>query len=398
MDKSTHRVMCKRVALLVILVCTSASVFTNAPFDQHADAKRMKRHVQRMQQVQPGTENSAETAALIDVDSGRILYEKLGDRRMRIASLTKIITAWIAVRSPKFNQTVTVSRNAVRQEGSSVYLAEGEKQTIRNLTYALMLRSGNDSAVAIAEGVAGSVARFASMMNADARKVGAQHSHFVNPNGLDHPEHYSTANDMALLTAAALHNPMFREIVRTKYYSMPWPNQPWDRKMKNKNKLLFMSEADGVKTGYTKKAGRCLASSMTKDGHQVALIVLRDGNDWVDSMRLLRYGLTAFERKPLVERFAQTVKIPVRYGVTATVGAHAVGHAIYPLKQDEQRDVRVVVHAVRSLSAPILKNQVAGTVDYVFHGKRIGSAVLKTDNDVKGSGFIGWLRGLFHRS
>ncbi len=358
----------------------------------------MKRHVQRMQQVQPGTENSAETAALIDVDSGRILYEKLGDRRMRIASLTKIITAWIAVRSPKFNQTVTVSRNAVRQEGSSVYLAEGEKQTIRNLTYALMLRSGNDSAVAIAEGVAGSVARFASMMNADARKVGAQHSHFVNPNGLDHPEHYSTANDMALLTAAALHNPMFREIVRTKYYSMPWPNQPWDRKMKNKNKLLFMSEADGVKTGYTKKAGRCLASSMTKDGHQVALIVLRDGNDWVDSMRLLRYGLTAFERKPLVERFAQTVKIPVRYGVTATVGAHAVGHAIYPLKQDEQRDVRVVVHAVRSLSAPILKNQVAGTVDYVFHGKRIGSAVLKTDNDVKGSGFIGWLRGLFHRS
>ncbi|KUO95863.1 hypothetical protein ATW55_09015 [Ferroacidibacillus organovorans] len=390
--------MCKRIAFLAILVCTSSSVFTDVLFDQHADARRMRKHIQRVQQIQPGTENSAETAALIDVDSGRFLYEKLGNRRMRIASLTKIITAWIAVRSPKFNQTVTVSRNAVRQEGSSVYLVEGEKQTIRNLTYALMLRSGNDSAVAIAEGVAGSVDRFATMMNKEAQKAGAKHSHFVNPNGLDHPEHYSTAHDMALMTAAALHNPTFRAIVRTKYFTMPWPNQPWDRKMKNKNKLLFMSEADGVKTGYTKKAGRCLASSMTKDGHQVALIVLRDGNDWVDSLRLLRYGLTAFERKPLAEQFAQTVRIPVRYGDAATVAAHAVGNATYPLKQSEHQDVRFVVHAARTLLAPIRKNQVVGTVDYMFHGARIGSAVLKTDSDVKGTGFIGWLRSLFHRS
>jgi len=342
---------------------------------------------------EPG--NSAESACLIDVDTGRILYEKNADKRMRIASLTKIITAWIAVRSGKLDQMATASANAARQEGSSIYLTAGEKQTLRALTYALMMRSGNDAATTIAEFLDGSTEKFAAHMNRDVRGLGLTHSHFMNPHGLDHDDHYSTAHDMAVITAAALHNPVFKAIVSTRYYSIPWAGQKWDRKLRNKNKLLWMmAGADGVKTGYTKKAGRCLASSATRDGHQVALVLLRDGNDWLDSMHLLTFGLTGFERRNITELVCRDYEAQVRYGAKERVRLRTQGSIVYPLHRDETAAIEARTH-IRTLSAPVREGIAAGDVEYWLQGRKLGTVKLVAAESVAPKGFWGRLRSIF---
>lgn len=241
----------------------------------------------------------AESAALIDVTSGRILFSKEGDKQMRIASLTKIMTAIVAIENGKLDDKVKVSASAFGKEGSSIYLKLGEEMTLENMLYGLMLRSGNDAATAIAEHVGGSEEGFVLMMNQKAEEIGLSGTHFKNPHGLDADGHYSTANDMARLTAYALHNPIFKRIVATEEKSAPNPNESWDYSWHNKNKMLRLYEgADGVKTGYTKKAFRCLVSSATRNGQQLAAVTLNDGDDWNDHARMLDFG---FEHFPLVE-------------------------------------------------------------------------------------------------
>lgn len=201
-----------------------------------------------------GPSTHAQSAALIDVTSGRILYSKDGDKELRIASLTKIMTAIVAIEHSKLDDKVKVSPSAFAKEGSSLYLKLGEEMTLENMLYGLMLRSGNDAASAIAEHVGGSEEGFVLLMNKKAEQIGLTHSHFMNPHGLDAEGHYSTANDLARLTAYALHNPVFKRIVATEDKSAPNPNESWEYSWHNKNKMLRMYEgADGVKTGYTKK-------------------------------------------------------------------------------------------------------------------------------------------------
>lgn len=234
---------------------------------------------------------SASAAAVIDVQSGTFVMEKRAGVRMRIASLTKVMTAIVAIEHANIHQKVHVSKRATMQEGSSIYLKAGQTIDLKSLLYGLMLRSGNDSAVAIAEAVGGSVEGFAAMMNDTARYIGMRQSHFANPSGLDAEAHYSTAHDMALLTAYALHNSTFREIVRTPYLRIGYPEQHVSYLWRNKNKMLRLYKgADGVKTGFTKKAGRCLISSATRNGRQVAVVTLRASSDWVDHRRLLEYA------------------------------------------------------------------------------------------------------------
>jgi D-alanyl-D-alanine carboxypeptidase (penicillin-binding protein 5/6) len=243
-------------------------------------------------------------AALIDVESGRILYSKNGDRPMRIASLTKIMTAIVAIEYGKLSDLVKVSKNAYAKEGSSIYLKLGEEMSLNNMLYGLMLRSGNDAATAIAEHVGGSVEGFVYLMNEKARLIGMDHSHFNDPSGLDDgKDHYASANDMAKLTAYALNNPVFQEIVKTKRKKVPNPNEKWDYIWFNKNKMLSIFDgADGVKTGFTKLARRCLVSSATRGGQQLAVVTLNDSDDWADHARLLQYGFQNYPVKPLVHK------------------------------------------------------------------------------------------------
>ncbi|NOU99257.1 D-alanyl-D-alanine carboxypeptidase family protein [Paenibacillus planticolens] len=252
----------------------------------------------------PGIHTNAVGASLIDVESGRILYSEKGDTPMRIASLTKIMTAIIAIEQGKLNDKVKVSKTAFGKEGSSIYLKLGEEMRLHDMLYGLMLRSGNDAATAIAEYVGGSVEGFVYLMNEKARMLGMDHSHFTNPSGLDEGEgHRSSPNDMAKLTAYALKNPVFKEIVSTKLKKVPNPNEAWDYSWLNKNKMLSLFEgADGVKTGYTKLAKRCLVSSATRNGQQLAVVTLNDGDDWADHARLLQYGFTYFPLQTIVKK------------------------------------------------------------------------------------------------
>ncbi|WP_254075382.1 D-alanyl-D-alanine carboxypeptidase family protein [Paenibacillus tritici] len=245
----------------------------------------------------------ARAAALIDVASGRILYSSRGDEPMLIASLTKIMTALVAIENGDITSKVKVGKNAFAKEGSSLYLKLGEEMTLKDMLYGLMLRSGNDAATAIAEHVGGSEQGFVYLMNAKAQELSLTNTHFANPHGLDAEGHYSSANDLAVLTAYAMHNPVFKEIVATKEKTADNPYEKWDYKWSNKNKMLRLYEgADGVKTGYTKKALRCLVSSATRDGQQLVAVTLNDGNDWNDHSSLLDFGFNHYPLKTLVER------------------------------------------------------------------------------------------------
>lgn len=278
--------------------------------------------------------NSAQAATVIDVSSGRILYEKNADQKLPIASLTKIMTAIVAIEEGDLTEHVKASRNAVRTEGSSIYLRRGEELTLEDLLYGLMLRSGNDAAVAIAEHVGGSVEGFAFLMNEKANYIGLTSTHFVNPHGLDHRNHYSTARDLAILTAYALKDPTFQKIVSTQVKTAPLEGYDWDRKWFNKNKMLRMYDgADGVKTGYTKIAKRCLVSSATRDGRQIAVVVINDGNDWNDSARLLDYGFTQFQQVELIRKNVQLEHVDTSSKESTLF--ETTRESVYPLTKNE---------------------------------------------------------------
>lgn len=277
---------------------------------------------------------SAQAAALIDVDSGRLLLSHNGDKKMLIASLTKVMTAIVAIEHGNLADRVKVGRRAVGKEGSSIYLKLNEEMTLEHLLYGMMLRSGNDAATAIAEHVGGSEEGFAYLMNEKARDIGMINSNFVNPHGLNEDDHYSTANDMAKLTAYALKNPVFSDIVKTKVKKVPNPHEDWDYTWYNKNKMLsFYEGADGVKTGFTKLAGRCLISSATRDGRQIAVVTLNDGNDWFDHTQWLNYGFSQYERHILIEKNDMVSGYPYVAGATLS----------YPLTEDERGRVEQMV-------------------------------------------------------
>lgn len=253
------------------------------------------------QKIPAQVEVSAQAAILMDVESGRVLYEKNADQPLRIASITKIMTAILALELGNLKDKVTATRNAVGKEGSSIYLRLGETLTLEDMLYGLMLRSGNDAAVAIAEHIGGSVEGFVFLMNQRAEELGMMNTVFSNPHGLDdHEEHYSTARDMAILTAYALKNEEFAKIAKTKRKTAPLEGENWDRVWHNKNKLLYMYPyADGVKTGYTKRAKRTLVSSATKDGHQLVAVTLNAPDDWNDHIKLFEYGFNQFTKVTL---------------------------------------------------------------------------------------------------
>ncbi|MBT2656447.1 D-alanyl-D-alanine carboxypeptidase [Bacillus sp. ISL-18] len=249
------------------------------------------------QKVGASTGVSAASAVLIEQKSGRVLFEKDAHTKRRIASITKIMTAILAIESGKMNQYVKVSEQATRAEGSSVYLKPGEKIKLNDLVYGLMLRSGNDTAVAIAEYVGGSVDGFAYLMNQKAREIGMYDTHFANPHGLDdHENHYSTAYDMAILMRYAMQNKTFQKISGTKVYRAPNPTEDWDRVWKNKNRLLTKYKfATGGKTGYTKRAKRTLVTTATKGDMNLIAVTLNDPDDWNDHISMYENGFKGFD-------------------------------------------------------------------------------------------------------
>ena len=234
---------------------------------------------------------SAKSAVLIERHTGRIIYEKNANERLGMASTTKIMTAIVALENSKVDDIVTASRRASLIEGTSIYLAEGEKVLMEDLLYALMLNSGNDAATAIAEHIGKNEAGFVKLMNDKAKNLGLTDTHFTNPHGLADKEHYTTSYELAKITSYALDNPKFAEIVSTKKRRIARQREGGIEFLANHNKLLRIYEgATGVKTGFTKATGRTLVSSAERNGMELVAVTLNDGNDWRDHVEMLDYG------------------------------------------------------------------------------------------------------------
>lgn len=322
----------------------------------------------------PAKALSAESAAVIDVETDRILYEKNADVPQRIASLTKIMTAIVAIENGNLDDIVTVSKSAYGVEGSSIYLRLGEKLTLHDLLYGIMLRSGNDAATAIAEHVGGSIDGFVELMNAKAHELGMPQTAFINPHGLDERKgsNFSTAHDMAILTAYALRNPVFAEIVSTKSIRIPYDGISEGRYMQNKNKMLHLYKGgDGVKTGYTILARRCLASSATRDGWQVASIVLRAPDWYKDSMHILDEAYSAFEKYPYVQKNQVLGYVPIKKGKEEQVQAIAEESFTFPVKEGEEQWLSKKITLEDSLKAPVKQGQTAGKMELYFQNERV---------------------------
>lgn len=275
---------------------------------------------------------SAQSAVVMEQSTHRVLFAKNCNAHLPMASTTKIVTALTVINHASLDDVVEVDQRAVGIEGSSIYLRAGEHLTVRELLYGLMLRSGNDSAVALALHVAGSVDAFAEMMNQTARDAGCTDSHFVNPHGLHDDNHYTSAHDLGVLTCVAMANDDFREIVSTKSVRISNEGMEYDRVLTNKNKLLFNYDcADGVKTGYTKKAGRCFVGSATRNGMQVVVVVLNCGPMFEETADMLDAAFANYRLETVIpqgkvcgtrqEKGKQVYYIcPERYGYPVTYG------------------------------------------------------------------------------
>ena len=244
---------------------------------------------------------SAQSAVVMERSSNRVLYSVNPNAKLPIASLTKIVTALTVINNANLDDVVEIPAEACGIEGSSIYLRAGEHLTVRELLYGLMLRSGNDAATALALHTAGSIDAFAEMMNQTAFNVGATECNFVNPHGLHNDDHYCSANSLALITCEALNNADFAEIVSTKTIRIANEGYDYDRVLVNKNKLLSTYEfADGVKTGYTKKAGRCFVGSATRNGMQVVVVVLNCGPMFEDTASMLDAAFASYDLKTVI--------------------------------------------------------------------------------------------------
>lgn len=245
--------------------------------------------------------SSAQSAILMEKTSQRVLWEKNAHQKLPIASTTKIVTALTVLKNcDNLEKVVKINKRAVGIEGSSIYLRENESYTVKQLLYGLMLQSGNDCAVQLALTVGGSVENFAKLMNETAQNCGAYESNFVNPHGLHNENHYSTAYDLAKIASVSLQNETFSQIVKSKVAEVSLDNP---HKIYNKNKLLKNWEfADGVKTGFTKKAGRCFVGSATKNNMQLVAVVLNCGPMFEESQRLMTYGFENWSLETIVPK------------------------------------------------------------------------------------------------
>lgn len=319
---------------------------------------------------------SARAAILFENTTGTVLYAKNPHQRRPPASTTKILTAIIALEQGRLDDIVTVSRYAASIPGSTARLYPGQKIRMDDLLHGLLLRSGNDAAVAIAEHLAGSESTFVSWMNQRAAALGARNSRFQNPHGLDKTGHYSTAYDLALISRIALVYPTFAEIVRTRTYQ--FDGQTWT----NTNKLLWSFEGlEGIKTGTTSGAGYCLVAAASQDGMQLISVVLGSNNRWDDSHRLLSWGFQEFRKLVLAERGDVLARIPLDDGM-APITAVASGPLAVVVRNRDTTQVTTRLEIQDGLKAPIRRGDVIGAFHVEVDGAHAASIPLIAALDI----------------
>ena len=325
---------------------------------------------------------SAQSAVLIDGKNGSVLFEKNAHILRPMASTTKIMTAVVAIESGDLDRTVIIPQEAVGVEGSSIYLCKDEALTLRQLLYALLLSSANDAATAIAIEIGGNIEGFAELMNQKAAALGLKNTHFDNPHGLDGKTHYTTACDLALLAAYAMSIDEFREIVSKQKFSIPMLNNENGRLLVNHNKLLRSYQGViGVKTGFTKKSGRCLVSAAERDGALLIAVTLAAPDDWRDHTAMLDYGFENYESVTLSDGNI-ALNIPDRCGKQPSVNCEATDSISLLLPKDHG-SIICRIEADRFLYAPVSAGESVGKITYICDGRKLAESELFASEDIE---------------
>lgn len=323
------------------------------------------------------TSLSAQSAVLIEQSTGRVLFDKNCEKRMKPASTTKILTAICALEYGNLDDIVTVSKNAACQEGSSMYLNEGEKIKLEDLIYGLMLNSGNDAAVAIAEYISKDTIKFSKLMNEKAVDIGAYNSNFVTPNGLDDENHYVTAKDLALITASALENEKFCEIVKTRNKVITTENGN-KKYLTNHNKMLSLyNGCIGVKTGFTKASGRTLVTASDNNGIKLIAVTLNASDDWNDHKKLLDFGNSRVRKINILDKEKEVFDAVVKNGVKSGVKLKCE-NGYSDIEIDGNKDKFELKYNVKKLKAPVMKNEIAGSVEVYKNGEKVFKTNLRS--------------------
>lgn len=295
-----------------------------------------------------GTPITASAAILVDAATGRVLWEYNADKRMYPASLTKMMSGLLAAESRDLDKVCSASKLAATTGESSIALQQGEPLKLRQVLQASLIKSANDATVMLAETVGGSVPQFVQMMNNRAAAMGLRDTHFVNPHGLHAANHYSTAADLCKIARAALQLPAFEQIVGTRETVIPWQGKAWMRKLVNRNRLLLRwPKCDGVKTGYTKHAGRCLAASASEGDWRLICVVLKSKDSWHDAQSLLQWGFRSFRHVPVAQT-DKLYRVRVKRGQARQVMARPERNVYVVLAEGETPPV-----AVQSRTAPV---------------------------------------------
>ena len=323
---------------------------------------------------------SAKASILINADTGEVIYSQNQNEKLPMASTTKIMTALLLCEEGNMEKGITVTPQMVKVEGTSMGLLGGDKVTYKALLYGMLLASGNDAANVTAYALGGTIDGFVNMMNQRAKELGLNNTHFETPSGLDGDEHYTTAEDLANLARVCMDNPLFKEAASTKAITLEYGNPPYRRTLTNHNKLLKIFEgAVGVKTGFTKKAGRCLVSCAEREGKRVIAVTLKDPNDWEDHINLLNYGL---------EKVKTTVITPEKTDFSISVIS----------SQNQSVEVKIEEYTVSSLDtsgfscevnlptflyAPVKEGDVIGSVVYYKNRTQIARRDIKASQNIE---------------
>lgn len=324
----------------------------------------------------------AAAAVVIEQGSGRVLFAQNETERLPMASTTKIMTALVTLENSCLSDRLTIDPSCVGIEGSSAYLEAGEEQTVENLLYALMLRSGNDAAEALALHVGGTREGFIELMNRRAESLGLMDTRFQNPHGLPAEGHYTTALDLAKITREAYEYEAFRQIVSTKWKAIPWDGRQHDRAMANKNKMLDLYDgANGVKTGYTKAAGRCLVSGALRDQMQLICVVLNCPDMWNVSMGLLDAAFGEYEMVDVLDCLLPVCALPIEGAQEGeTVSLLPEYDVSLPLRVDEC--AQVTLHVPDSVTLPVARGQHLGYASVSVGGEEYYEVALYADRDL----------------
>ena len=384
----------KIIYLLIIISLMITNTYTIIADDENEEITQ-EDYVEVINQTKDEPILNSRIAVAYDRKSGEVIWGKDENKRTAMASTTKIMTAIVTLENCDLNQIVTISKKSAGTGGSRLGLKTDDKITMNDLLYGLMLKSGNDAAVAIAETVGGSVEGFAELMNAKAKELKLENTHYVTPHGLDDPEHYTTAVELAKLADYALQNKIFAKIVNTKNYTVTINGYP--KAISNTNELLgYLEGVNGVKTGFTNNAGRCLVTSINRNGFEIITVILQADTKKFrtsDSIKLIEYIYKNYEpvniKEIVNEQFKKwcsinTSRIQINKCKSNNLELYIdnLDNDIIPIKKTDKDKIQIEVNNLFYFEAPLQQNTIIGTMKVNLDGKTLDVIEIKNKNTI----------------